>query len=152
MKRLNPKTNKPFKKGERREDGFSFYCYSSDKKYKNGYFHENWFSPKAYQRKIIGSVISNAKSRTKKNFNIDNEYLTSIYPKNNLCPILGIEMEFGGGIASRKDSPSLDRINPEKGYVKGNVHWICYRANEIKSNLTIDELILLGQWAKKNKT
>jgi hypothetical protein len=34
----------------------------------------------------------------------------------------------------------LDRINPEKGYVIGNVNWISGRANRIKYNATIYEL------------
>jgi hypothetical protein len=37
-------------------------------------------------------------------------------------------------------SPSLDRIDPSLGYIKGNVRWISTRANTLRSNATIDEL------------
>jgi len=40
-------------------------------------------------------------------------------------------------------SPSLDRINPALGYVKGNVWVISFKANAIKQNATVQELELL---------
>ena len=37
-------------------------------------------------------------------------------------------------------SPSLDRIDSSKGYVKGNVRVISKRANQLKSNATVEEM------------
>ena len=37
------------------------------------------------------------------------------------------------------DSPSLDRIVPELGYVKGNIRVISNRANHLKSDATLEE-------------
>jgi len=56
------------------------------------------------------------------------------------CPVLGIELRVNhdGGQAN-DNSPSLDRVNPELGYVKGNVNIISKRANTIKSFGTIEE-------------
>jgi hypothetical protein len=58
------------------------------------------------------------------------------------CPLLGIPLKKGRkrSIAS---SPSLDRIFPEKGYIKGNVWVISARANAIKNDASIAELELL---------
>ncbi len=53
------------------------------------------------------------------------------------CPIFNTPFVFG------KKSPynaSLDRIDPTKGYVKGNVVVISYRANSIKNDATPKEL------------
>ena len=42
MKRLNPKTNLPFKYGDVREDGYVFKGYNKTKIKKDGFFKENW--------------------------------------------------------------------------------------------------------------
>lgn len=55
------------------------------------------------------------------------------------CPVLDIELKVGGG-RNCLTSPSLDRIIPKKGYVKGNVRVISWRANELKGNATLDEV------------
>jgi hypothetical protein len=61
------------------------------------------------------------------------------------CPILGIPLRPAYGRSGpRHGSPSLERLNPEVGYVRGNVAVISHRANQLKSNLTVDELILVG--------
>lgn len=67
------------------------------------------------------------------------------------CPVLGIHL---GGAKRRgfcPTSPSLDKIRPSKGYVKGNIRVISHRANQIKSDGTLDELILIGEDAKMLK-
>jgi len=46
------------------------------------------------------------------------------------CPLLGIPMT----------SPSLDRIDSSKGYIKGNVWVISNRANTLKNDATLSEL------------
>lgn len=51
------------------------------------------------------------------------------------CPVLGIKITpWAGGLLP--GSPSFDRINPRKGYVKGNVKIISLRANRLKSDCT----------------
>jgi len=57
----------------------------------------------------------------------------------DVCPVLGIPL-FSGDGHMIDNSPNLDRIIPEKGYVAGNVRVISQRANRIKSNATVEEL------------
>lgn len=61
-----------------------------------------------------------------------------------VCPVLGISIFWGHGRGRRgcnnSNSPSLDRIVPEKGYVKGNVNVISLRANRIRYNADAKEL------------
>lgn len=61
------------------------------------------------------------------------------------CPLLGIELKdnTGNGKGNCKDSPSLDRLDSSKGYTPDNVWVISNRANEIKSNATLEELELI---------
>ena len=65
------------------------------------------------------------------------------------CPLLGIDI-----IPKAKDrthSPSLDRIDSQKGYIKGNVQIISNRANRIKSDATIEEIELLLNFMRRLK-
>lgn len=58
------------------------------------------------------------------------------------CPVLGIELDYApkDSRKNRDNAPSLDRIDPRKGYVSGNVQVISLRANRIKNDATVDEL------------
>ena len=55
------------------------------------------------------------------------------------CPYLGIPIFVGDG-RPVDNSPSLDRLDPELGYVRGNVIVVSFRANHIKSDATSGEL------------
>lgn len=58
------------------------------------------------------------------------------------CPALGIPLIAGGNAHAPTDnSPSLDRIKPELGYVKGNVIVVSLRANRIKTDATLEEIL-----------
>jgi len=59
-----------------------------------------------------------------------------------VCPVLGLTLVVSKGVLS-DTSPSLDRIVPALGYVKGNVRVISYRANRLKCDATIAELELV---------
>jgi hypothetical protein len=65
------------------------------------------------------------------------------------CPILGIPLVFGsplpsGGVSG--NTPSLDRKDNSKGYIKGNVQVISYRANTLKRDASLEELRLIAAW------
>lgn len=63
------------------------------------------------------------------------------------CPILGIQLERAIGKGQILDSsPSLDRIDSTKGYVKENVWVISTKANAMKSSATREELIRFSNW------
>lgn len=67
-----------------------------------------------------------------------------------ICPILGIKLQNSDG-PRKDDTPSLDRINNTKGYTPGNIHIVSWRANDLKRNAALDELIQLGRWAAQQK-
>jgi hypothetical protein len=58
------------------------------------------------------------------------------------CPVLGIPLDCAAGRFA-PNLPSLDRIDNSKGYLKGNVWVISWRANRIKGNASIAELCAL---------
>lgn len=74
-------------------------------------------------------------------FNLDH----SDFEIPEYCPLLHIRLieavpQTGGKGGGRDNSPSMDRIDPSKGYVKGNVQMLSYKANMIKSNATTEEI------------
>lgn len=56
------------------------------------------------------------------------------------CPILGVPLKISIGKGPSDNSPSLDRKDPSKGYIPGNVWVISQRANRIKNDATLEEL------------
>jgi hypothetical protein len=57
------------------------------------------------------------------------------------CPVLGIALHYVRSTGKMHDnSPSIDRIKPELGYVPGNIVVVSLRANAIKRNATVEEL------------
>ena len=63
----------------------------------------------------------------------------------DLCPILKIPIQRGDHKVTAS-SPSLDRIIPELGYVKGNIQVVSYKANTMKSDATLTELFNFARW------
>ena len=64
------------------------------------------------------------------------------------CPVLGIPLFKGVGKQTR-NSPTLDRIDTTKGYVKGNVAVISLRANSLKQDATVEMLEKLIAYMKQ---
>lgn len=79
-------------------------------------------------------------------FDLTDDYVKSLWPDDDKCPVLGINLLFGKGRMG-PNSPSIDRLIPELGYVRGNVAIISMRANRIKSS-EIDPAIIrkVGDW------
>ena len=63
--------------------------------------------------------------------------------------MLGIELTFGGTQRVSPTSASIDKIDPNKGYVIGNVAVISNKANIIKSNATADEIRKVADWLQR---
>lgn len=151
-KRINKKTNQEFKEGDIRDDGKIFFTYVGQEKTVDGYVGEYWGDREQFLRRKIGSSISQVKIRSKiKNiqFNLDMEYMIGIFPADYICPALGIKMFWGGDSMS---SPSIDRILPDLGYVKGNVAWISGRANTKKLTRTPEILRKMADWVEAEQS
>ena len=86
------------------------------------------------------------KSRAKRNnieFTID---VDDIFIPTH-CPVLGIKLEINDKPFTAS-SPSIDRINPRVGYVKGNIKVVSWRANDLKGNGTIEEFEAILRYMK----
>lgn len=82
---------------------------------------------------------------------LDADYLESIW--TGTCPVFGCEIAkpFSAGVGKGSTyTAHLDRHEPSKGYVKGNVSWISGRANRIKYDASIEELEKIVHYMKQN--
>jgi hypothetical protein len=75
-------------------------------------------------------------------------YLNDIAPTH--CPVFGFPLSFANGTSGKRGFrgilPSVDRIKPELGYIRGNLQVISFRANVMKSNASEEELQMFAEW------
>jgi len=113
------------------------------------YFERNRGESSSYYKgyKGIGShYFSNAKRRSEKlglQFNLDMEFLWDLYEKQDRkCALSGVPIFF---MKNRRDSGtgniSLDRIDSNNGYIKGNIQWVHKDINLMK--MYLDESVFL---------
>lgn len=115
-------------------DGYRHTCKECEKLYKKQYSLNN----------LEKGMLRNSRKRARKKCLEHNITLEDIQIPE-YCPVLGIKLESaigrGNKCAMQQDSsPTLDRMDNSKGYVKGNIMVISWRANMLKSDATIEEL------------
>lgn len=79
-------------------------------------------------------------------FDLTSEYVYSITPDR--CPIFGTEFAFTGNKKMQPESASLDRLDPKKGYIIGNVVVISMKANTMKNAYRSDDLQAVADWLR----
>ena len=85
-------------------------------------------------------AIRNCKKRSIKNkleFNLTKEWLMGKAVET--CPLIGLKISYNN-TKPQYDSPSVDRIDPTRGYTIDNCEVISQRANQIKSDARLEEL------------
>ena len=77
-------------------------------------------------------------NKMKYDFDLDLEYLKNLWKnQNGICPYTGMKMYLPSCRKEYKLTPSieklsLDRIDSSKGYLKGNVEFVCAGVNWMK--------------------
>jgi hypothetical protein len=140
-RKINPLSNGP-DKGKT----LGWTSVAKDNRYYMCKLCENLSMGNRYNNNPIPQMLSNAKIRAKnKNipFEIDSFYLKEIFPKDNMCPVLKVKFEYGYTSKTKINksyAPSLDRIIPSKGYVRGNCIIVSDIVNRIKQDATPEQL------------
>lgn len=96
-------------------------------------------------KKLLGSAKTRARKRGLPYDDVS--YLDLHYPTH--CPVIpSIELTYETNPKNRWAGASIDRIEPAKGYVKGNIQIMSLRANLIKNNSTVEEREAFAEWVK----
>lgn len=115
---------------------------------------------------IYGSYISNGEKEPMKHyitqskktanrkgldFNLTVEYLKELFDnQDGLCSLSGLQMVLKNrGNKKNLDQASIDRIDNNKGYIKGNVQFVTLGMNYMRNTLSIKEVLV---FIKKLKT
>jgi len=85
------------------------------------------------------------KSKSKKlSFDISIEYAWELFlEQNRQCKFSGIKLNFPTHSKTNDGTASLDRIDSNEGYIKGNIQWVHKRINMMKQSMSDQEFI---QW------
>ena len=96
----------------------------------------------SHQRSVarypIQRILSAAKSRAINQGVPFDLTIENCPPFTDNCPKCGVQYQSGIGTLSMT-SRSLDKIIPCNGYVEGNVIWLCFRCNKLKSDMTLED-------------
>lgn len=157
---------------ERARGARNYRCMSCDKIYKNDHYslnsekykiasakwrktHQEQVKQVAFESKRNNPekyLLSLAKRRAKeKGLEFSISVTDIVIPK--VCPVLGIKLEKvpSGTRTQLPGTPTIDRLNPKKGYTKDNVKIISWRANSLKGDGSLAEFQSLVEWLKKGK-
>ena len=102
-------------------------------------YHRKWRRENP-EKALLSSARHHAKERNVP-FNLELEDI--VIPEK--CPVFGVTLEQPEKYKG-PHSPSLDRIIPELGYVKGNVQVLSLRANMMKNDANPEELKKFANW------
>lgn len=131
-----------FYRARKEPDGYRYECKTCVRANTNNEakrkYNANWRSanPERY-------MLNAARSRAKLlGYAFDIDASDIAIPSH--CPVFGIPLFQGE--RSNPNSPALDRIHNDRGYVKGNVIVVSHRANTLKGSATISELRALADF------
>lgn len=106
--------------------------------------HHSWTGVGDMSGYYFGRLKRQARERDYE-FSISPEYAWEVFlSQEGRCALTGIPLVFNGHkqrLRGLKQTASLDRIDSQLGYVKGNVQWIYVTLNKLKNNVPQDEFI-----------
>jgi hypothetical protein len=101
-----------------------------------------------YRRQYVARyLLALCKARAKKQgipFNITEDDIRI----PSVCPALGIPLVNFTSRGPTDSSATIDRVDPTKGYVRGNIAVISSLANRIKNNANATDILKVGRWLK----
>ncbi len=85
-------------------------------------------------------------------FNLIPDDVRAVWPANNCCPIFKTPLKRNSTKGPSSTSPSLDKIVPRLGYVRGNIAIMSHLANRMKNDVTDPEIFRkIAAWLRQQK-
>ena len=91
----------------------------------------------------IKQGLKTRKKTGKLEFSITPEYLNELYHNDHYCALSGIDLSLDLSKTTQQQNLSVDRIDSNIGYVKGNIQLVDKRINMMKGTLSNEEFINL---------
>lgn len=143
---MNKKPQKKRVRGDKRKDGKVFWRYQKGRKTR-----EYWVTANDYLLKQMQTSIANYVRRSKKsgtNCDIDMDWLLKRYKKGK-CEATGLPFNTKGSFNTHLQihpfAPSVDKIQPSKGYTKKNCRMVCWIYNQAKATFTEKTLLKMAE-------
>ena len=108
-----------------------------------------------FSRSHFNDIKSSAKSRNLE-FNVSQQFLWDLFLKQNKkCKLSNVDITLSANIVKNKAdriniSASLDRINPNIGYIESNVQWVHKWVNIMKGALSDNDFIYVCNLVANN--
>ena len=153
-----------FSKNLAAKDGLQYKCRPCDIDYQKQRRENNKEAVleygRAYQKNRrknfeyrLQMLLNASKQRAKlknREHSITLEDIKDLYPVDGKCPVFGFNLEFNDA-GFRETSPSIDRIDSDKGYTKDNIQIISWKANRLKAYATVEDLEILVAFLKQGE-
>lgn len=124
------------RKGQKYQYKFS-YCNECRKK-------QNYLSLNSDVNRFLADRFNRMKRRAKRDdipFSITKEsFIAQYHIQNGLCFYTDAQLVCEVGSELHRDSLSIDKIVPDRGYVEGNVVFTTHRINTCKCDLSLEEI------------
>jgi hypothetical protein len=87
------------------------------------------------------------------NYDVDLNYLKEVWDEQNICVYSGVKLQLPKwkGINNPLYTASIDRIDSEKGYVKGNIQYISITSNHAKNSMSHEQMLEFCGLIMENK-
>jgi hypothetical protein len=153
-----------FSKNLASKDGLQYKCRSCDIAYQKVRREANKDTvlnySRAYQKNKrknfeyrLQMLLNASKQRAKlkdREHSITLDDIKELYPVDGKCPVFGFDLEFNTA-GFRETSPSIDRIDSDRGYTKDNIQIISWKANRLKAYATVEDLEILVAFLKQGE-
>lgn len=93
-----------------------------------------------YVRLLLGESYRNTNGK-ERGFDLSEDQLQELWKQQDgRCAYTGVPFDLRRSTVRPMAAPSLDRIDNEKGYVPGNVQFVCTAVNRMKHTRTHEEV------------